>query len=636
MRRPLPTIAVLILSSVLISLVSARAQTNTLRYRDYSISHQILPQGESGYKITFQYKNESDTTTRTLESVQLVVFENPYQSPETLPMTRTGDSWETVWDFSQKDIAMILYGFETVFKIGEDEVSREENNQGEWWSLLLKGKNGRPVQGAYQALALLQAGAGDILDEDLHLAVKTIEKEIELYPENLEARTIRIQLLLKESGDDPAITDQIEQEVDRFVESSPDNMDVMNYAVNAYRLIGKDEKASKTEEELVQTFPESTEAVKKAFEDIMGLESDEEKTARLKTFCQKYPDSPYIEYALSTLASLLITQKDNDGMIRVGDQLLKKASTPAAAGGLAGLAGAFAENGIELKRAVAYAEKAVELIQNTGPSEKPSGISDEDWQDQIQKTEARYLDVLGWAYVRSGDLKNGLASLSKAAGMASLPGIYYHYAVALEKAGRLKEAAVYYARAVSFNDETAAKAMTALRALWQKTERDSTEMNQLLDEQQQWVIDRYDTGILSRRMNREAPDFNLEDVKGGWVSLSDQVGNVVLLCFWGTWSQSSYNMLRDLQNLAYDYGQDVLFLTIAVDPDPDKVREYVKKYKLALPTLLNDGTDRDYNLEGVPMLFVIDQTGTIQFEHRGYRPDLIEAVMVELDTLLNE
>jgi len=636
MKRCIFQLTAIMLNCLMISVLSVRAQTSTLRYRDYSVSHQILSVSETEYQITFQYKPEGDIVKRTLESVALIVYENPYLEPENLPMTRVGNDWEIKWDFALHEEVMITYGFELVFKSDTGEITKTENNQGEWWQLLWEETDNQPVKGALQSLALLYAGAGDILEEDLPGAIETIENEIDLYPENLEARTIRIQLLLKESENDPATADEIEKEIDSFAKSATYNRDEMNYAINAYRLIGKDEKAEELEKKLIRIFPDGEEAIKKTLDDIMEIESEEEKTTELKRFCREHPDSPYTEYALSTLASLLIAAKDTEEMIRVGDELLKKGDTPAAAGGLAGLAGAFTENRTELIRAIAYARKAVELIQDVELSEKPSGVTDADWKDQLQITEARYLDVLGWAYVRNGDLENGLAALTRAAGNASMPGIYYHFAVAAEKAGRLKDAAEHYARAVSFDGETAEKALEALNTLWQKTGRDSTTLNHLLEEQEQWVINRYNTNVLSRRMSRPAPDFNLEDVKGGWVSLSDQSENVILLCFWGTWSQSSYRMLRDLQNLAYDYGQEALFLTVAVDPDPDKVLEYVKKYNLALTTLINDGTDRDYNLEGVPMLFVIDRSGRIQFKHRGYRPDLTEMLILELETLLDE
>ena len=95
-------------------------------------------------------------------------------------------------------------------------------------------------------------------------------------------------------------------------------------------------------------------------------------------------------------------------------------------------------------------------------------------------------------------------------------------------------------------------------------------------------------------------------------------------------------MLREIQTLAYDYGQDVLFLTIAVDPNQSDIKSYIKKYDLALPTLLNDNTDRTYDLQGVPMLYVIDKTGHIRYEHKGFRPDMQEVVAIELEDLLGE
>jgi hypothetical protein len=58
------------------------------------------------------------------------------------------------------------------------------------------------------------------------------------------------------------------------------------------------------------------------------------------------------------------------------------------------------------------------------------------------------------------------------------------------------------------------------------------------------------------------------------------------------------------------------------------------KNKIIFPVLINNGTDKDYRLQGVPMLFLIDGLGNIQFEHRGYRPDIGQNLTIELNSLL--
>ena len=92
-------------------------------------------------------------------------------------------------------------------------------------------------------------------------------------------------------------------------------------------------------------------------------------------------------------------------------------------------------------------------------------------------------------------------------------------------------------------------------------------------------------------------------------------------------------MLEALQLLTEEYGQDILFLSIATDPDQNSVKDFIENKDIFIPVLFNNNTDRDYNLYGVPTLFVIDEEGIIHFEHKGYRPDLLQILEVELDYL---
>ena len=61
---------------------------------------------------------------------------------------------------------------------------------------------------------------------------------------------------------------------------------------------------------------------------------------------------------------------------------------------------------------------------------------------------------------------------------------------------------------------------------------------------------------------------------------------------------------------------------------------FLKDKQVELPILYNDGTDKDYGLQGVPTVFVIDAKGNIHFEHRGYKPDIKEILSIELEDLL--
>ena len=141
--------------------------------------------------------------------------------------------------------------------------------------------------------------------------------------------------------------------------------------------------------------------------------------------------------------------------------------------------------------------------------------------------------------------------------------------------------------------------------------------------------------MLSHRVIKKAPDFELDTVKDDWVvSLSDQKGSVVILCFWATWSRSSRLMINTLKNLSAKWGDSVLFLTIVTDKDIARVEKYLRDKKIWLPVLIDNKTGNDYGVRGVPTLYVIDKKGYINYVHRGFRPDIKDVLAIELNDLL--
>jgi len=321
-------------------------------------------------------------------------------------------------------------------------------------------------------------------------------------------------------------------------------------------------------------------------------------------------------------------------MVTIGDRLLEKSTSPSAASALAGIAGVLSEKQTELDRAIAYAKSAITIIRSTQSSTKPPEISPTEWSEQLRTTEARYRDILGWAYLQQGKVIQGLSELREAVKGTSQPGVYYHLAAALQKSGDVDEALVNYGRAVAFGGEIGNMAYDVFYDLWMQSQKNPEEMDAFLDEQAEWIEENYRERVLSQRSIRSAPDFELQDLSGGWVRLSDQKGNVILLCFWASWSKSSRLLLQELQNLTDSYGMDVLFLTITTDVNLTTIEEFVHKNQLNLPVLLNEETDQDYGLRGVPTLFVIDSEGSIHFEHKGYRPDIREILKIEFEDLL--
>jgi peroxiredoxin len=117
-----------------------------------------------------------------------------------------------------------------------------------------------------------------------------------------------------------------------------------------------------------------------------------------------------------------------------------------------------------------------------------------------------------------------------------------------------------------------------------------------------------------------APDFELKDLEGQPVRLSDYRGQAVMINFWAIWCGYCRTEMPVIQ-AAYDRYQDSGFVVLAVDvmDRKDPVVEYVREAGLTFPVLLDSSSkvSTQYRVRGLPTSFFVDQDGVIQGTHIG-------------------
>jgi peroxiredoxin len=138
---------------------------------------------------------------------------------------------------------------------------------------------------------------------------------------------------------------------------------------------------------------------------------------------------------------------------------------------------------------------------------------------------------------------------------------------------------------------------------------------------------------------KKIADFSLETVDGKTVSLSDYVGdNVILLDFWATWCEPCLAAMPHLNEI-YRKHKDDGFVLLSISMDgPDtvaEVRSYSQRHNLDFPVLL-DEESRAVSLynpkRSAPFSVLIAKDGTILHKRDGYQPGdevAIEAEVVE-------
>jgi thiol-disulfide isomerase/thioredoxin len=117
-------------------------------------------------------------------------------------------------------------------------------------------------------------------------------------------------------------------------------------------------------------------------------------------------------------------------------------------------------------------------------------------------------------------------------------------------------------------------------------------------------------------------EFELKDLDGNEVALSQFIGRPVLINFWATWCGPCRIEMPELQSVFEEYGDSEAFLILALDQDESAgdVSAYFDELGLTFQPLLDEGnqTARNYGLQGtLPASVFINPDGEVSVIHRG-------------------
>ncbi|UII54124.1 TlpA family protein disulfide reductase [Cytobacillus spongiae] len=114
----------------------------------------------------------------------------------------------------------------------------------------------------------------------------------------------------------------------------------------------------------------------------------------------------------------------------------------------------------------------------------------------------------------------------------------------------------------------------------------------------------------------KAPDFELENLQGEKVKLSDFEGKKVMLNFWAEWCPPCKAEMPDMQKFHEEAKEDVVILAVNMDTpaNRDKVDAFVKNMEIQFPVLLDDKfkVNKVYQIINIPTSFFLDEKGVIR------------------------
>jgi thiol-disulfide isomerase/thioredoxin len=124
------------------------------------------------------------------------------------------------------------------------------------------------------------------------------------------------------------------------------------------------------------------------------------------------------------------------------------------------------------------------------------------------------------------------------------------------------------------------------------------------------------------------PAFLVSDIAGNPVSTAAWKGKVVFINFWATWCPPCRAEIPVLIELANRYKDRLQIVGVAVDDDPDDVKQFVKQVGINYPIVMaNHAIVQEYGgVAALPTLFVVNPDGNVVQKHEGlYSNELYEA-----------
>lgn len=128
-------------------------------------------------------------------------------------------------------------------------------------------------------------------------------------------------------------------------------------------------------------------------------------------------------------------------------------------------------------------------------------------------------------------------------------------------------------------------------------------------------IPKESTETTTQNDKQMAPDFNLKDLNGKNVKLSDYRGKIIILNFWAVWCKYCKQEMPDLNELNKSLIKENKVVILAVDSGEglSTIKPYLKENKISMNVLLdsNETVTTQYGITGFPTTFVINKDGSL-------------------------
>ena len=296
--------------------------------------------------------------------------------------------------------------------------------------------------------------------EEYREARYAYEEALRLDKDAFEAITGLWALELEESRYAEEVKEKVRNKVEAFKDAGDKTPERFMAIFNALNFLHEYEKAAVIAEDIIKLSPDEDTASALSghlSEEILREKDVEKRLKMIENFLRTFPSGKE-SYMLNYLRLGIVQKdlKDREMLLRFGEEWLGKEPENRRANFAVGHF--YAEEGIALDSAVSYIKKAIHLIDDPDPADKPEYYPETEWRKDLQKTKGVYYSDLGLTYYKSGEYNKAEKAYKKGTQYLKYDkDLYYRMGMLMEETGNADGAINAYIQALKSGENNEAE-----------------------------------------------------------------------------------------------------------------------------------------------------------------------------------
>jgi peroxiredoxin len=382
--------------------------------------------------------------------------------------------------------------------------------------------------------------------------------------------------------------------------------------------------------------PQDPETVSSNFQNAESLES---KIAIFEEFKETNPD----DKLLSRFLSNIIGDYSKEKNYKEAADYLNENKSIASPNLFNALAWRILESKENLDLAKDLSLSGVELARKdleNPKNDKPENLTEEEWKNSKKQSLGFILDTYASIEKELGNRENALSAFQEAVELTNneFGEVNDNYIKTLVENENYEKAKSYLEKFISTGNATPNMKST-LKEIFLKLDGNEKDFKGYIGKFEEMARNEMVEELKEKIKNEPAPEFELVDINGKSVKLSDFKGKTVILDFWATWCgpclQSFPAMQKAIESFEGNNNVKFLFANTweRVDNKLENAQNFIKENNYPFHVLMDDQNEvvAKYNVRGIPTKFIIDKNQNIRFESVGYEgnPDkLVEELQL--------